>query len=649
MMTASRLLTERVSFFLSCLILVLTLASVAGASDRRLDRPHAVQDPAYGQILYEYYQQRYFAAMTTTHVALDSGALPTQRDRARVMLGALYVAYGMPDDAQALFETLLAEAVDPQLAARVWIHLADLHYRQQRYSDALALLDQRVPEVPADLADQYHALRVRVLMRLGRFEDTVEALAHLVEGSRLSAYLKYNVAVSRINAGQGDQGTALLRELTALQPGDAEVNAIRDKSLLALGVHYLRQGQPEQAGYYMSFARLDGPHSDLSLLLHARAALALEQPQRAVGSLQQLTRRSAQREAVQEAALLLPHLHDQLGNHAAALQGYRDAVAAYTAQYQYLDELTEAIRSGAWFAELVSEPQWSTAMDPLPDFMPNRSDSFPTFQTLFASDAFHTAWQNYHELTRQRRLLGSWQQALPALETLLAAHQRKHQEQVPEALALIAELDAADLEGRLAELFARMDAAIAADDWQVFASADEQRLLDAVAHARRLVDKWGDRVRPASRERLAFYEGLLAWDLQQDIVPRQWQQRKALDEARALLTDTDTLRDNLLRASRADGSRVRAYRREMDRLAEDIRSLDRRGADLLARQQMAIEALALAWIAESRPRLRVMTAAAWEAIGDLQERAVRQDMAAPSSLSPEGPANNAPHRPGRSE
>ena len=605
------------------------MASPAIASDRRLDRPHAVQDPAYGQILYEYYQQRYFAAMTTTHVALDTGALPTQRDRARVMLGALYVAYGMPDDAQALFETLLAEAVDPELAARVWIHLAGLHYRQQRYTDALALLDERVPTVPADLADEYHALRIRVLMRLGRFEETIPALAHLVEGSRLSAYLKYNVAVSRINAGEGDQGTALLRALTAMPPGDAEVNAIRDKSLLALGVHYLRQGQPEQAAYYMSFARLDGPHSDLSLLLHARAALALEQPQRAVGSLQQLTRRSAQREAVQEAALLLPHLHDQLGNHGAALQGYRDAVAAYTGQYDYLDALTLAIRSGDWFAELASEPQWSTAMDPLPEFMPNRSDSFPTFQTLFASDAFHTAWHNYHELTRQRRLLSSWQQALPALETLITAHQRKHQEQVPEAHALIAELDAADLDGRLADLFVQMDAALDADNWQAFASADERRLLDAVAHARSLVDKWGDRVRPASRERLAFYEGLLAWDLQQDIVPRQWQQRKALDEAQALLADTDVLRGNLLRASRDDGSRVSAYRDDMDRLADDIRALDQRGADLLTRQQAAIENLALAWIAESRPRLRIMTAAAWEAIGDLQERAARQEMAAP--------------------
>ncbi|MBZ2190154.1 tetratricopeptide repeat protein [Alcanivorax sp. JB21] len=623
-----RVSVRRVLPLALCLSLSLALmpASVVDASDRRLDRPHAVEDPAYGQILYEYYQQRYFAAMTTTHIALDSGALPTQADRARVLLGALYVAYGMPDDAQALFETLLAEAVDPQLAARVWIHLAELHYRQQRYDDALTLLDQRVPSVPDDLAEQYHALRIRVLMRLGRFEETVSALAHLEQGSRLAAYLQYNVAVSRINAGQGEQGTALLRALTTLPPGTEEVNAIRDKSLLALGVHYLRQGQPEQAAYYMSFARLEGPYSDLSLLLHARAALAQEQPQRAVGSLQQLTRRSPQREAVQEAALLLPHLHDQLGNHAAALQGYRDAVAAYTGQSEYLNELEQAIHSGAWFAQLVSEPQWSTAMDPLPEFMPNRSDSFPTFQTLFASDAFHAAWQNYHELIRQRRLLSSWQQALLALDSLLAAHQRKHQERVPEALALLATLDAAGLEARLADLFARLDAAIAADDWQVFARADERRLLEALAHARTLVDKWGERVRPASRERLAFYEGLLAWDLQQDIVPRQWQQRKALDEASALLAETDTLRENLLRASRDDGTRVLGYRRDMDRLAADILALDQRGVDLLARQQAAIEGLALAWIAESRPRLRIMTAAAWEAIGDLQERAVRRDM-----------------------
>src|SRR5690606_3426869 len=130
-----------------------------------------VEDPAYGQILFDYFQQHYFAALTTTLVALDSNALPTQRDRARVMLGVLYLAYDMPQDAETLFDELLTENIDPSLSARIWIHLAELYYRRAQPEQALTLLDLRVTQVPDDLREPYHALRTRILMRLGRYDD----------------------------------------------------------------------------------------------------------------------------------------------------------------------------------------------------------------------------------------------------------------------------------------------------------------------------------------------------------------------------------------------------------------------------------------------------------------------------------------------
>ncbi|MGB1220710.1 MAG: hypothetical protein ACPG43_04175, partial [Alcanivoracaceae bacterium] len=90
-------------------------------------------DPAYGDILYYYYQRQNFAAMSAILVALDRGALPQQSERARVLLGALYADYAMPGEAERLFDTLLAEAVDQSLANRIWIYLADIYYRRGQY------------------------------------------------------------------------------------------------------------------------------------------------------------------------------------------------------------------------------------------------------------------------------------------------------------------------------------------------------------------------------------------------------------------------------------------------------------------------------------------------------------------------------------
>jgi tetratricopeptide (TPR) repeat protein len=605
---------------LSLLLLVMWPAVALAAP---LHAPHRVEDPAYGQILYDYFQQQYFAALTTTLVALDSNALPTQRDRARVMLGVLYLAYDMPQDAEALFDALLTEDIDPSLSTRIWIHLAELYYRRARPAQALALLDQRVTQVPDDLREHYHALRTRILMRLGRYDETLAALAQLDAGSRLNAYLKYNLAVSRINAGQGEAGLLSLRELTALPPGDAEINAIKDRALLALGVHHLRQGEPQQAAYYMGFARLDGPYAELSLLLHARAALDQGAPARALGSLQQLVARPMQYEPVQEGALLLPGVYEDLGDYAAAEQGYRNAIEGYTAHYRYLGTLSEQIRAGDWFTELLGEVPWSTAMDPLPPLVPERADSFVSFRALFASHAFHSAWRNYHELLRQRRLLARWRAALPAMEQLLAAHETRHQERVPQAHALLAEVDAARLDQQLQHLFERLDAAVLDNDWRALGDEQETRLLAALTEARALAEKWGDRVRPNVREKLAFYEGLLAWDLQDDQVPRQWQHRKALNEAQRLLQDTDALRGRVARAATDDSGRLAQWRSALTDLTRTVEELDARGEQLMQRQQDAIETLALEWIARERPRLNGLAAQAWMALSDVQARAAR--------------------------
>lgn len=615
---------QPVGLLLLGVLSVLGAATGASASDYRIDRPHDVRDPAYGQILYEYYQQRYFAALTSTLIALDTGALPEQRDRARVLLGALYANYGMPDEAEALFRELLDEAVDPELAIRVWVHLAELYYRQGRYPRALSLLEIQQAVVPPDLRQHFFGLRARILMRLGRFDEAASELDGLATDDRVGAYVRYNLAVSHINAGEGEQGVLHLRRLAALQEGDDEINAIKDKAILALGVHHLRRGDNQAAAEITRLARLDGPFSDVSLLLHARAMLHGGTPERALGSLQQLTARSMQRETVQEASLLLPYFYDLLGDVPAARDAYRDAIRRFTEQMQNLGELANHIRSGDWFTEVAGSPQWSTAMDALPDFLPAEVDSFATFERLFASHAFQKGWQNYHEILRQQNLLERWAQALPAMETLLAAHQRKHDETLPAAFVLLQENQDEDFASRLDALFAELDRIQDDNDWRALATSDERRLLEALDDASARAEKLGDRLRPELHEKLAFYRGLLAWDLQDDLVPRQWQQRRALRESRTLLQQNQALAERVHEAAGRDLARMGEYRQELDELSATIDRLETRGDALLRRQQQAMERLALAHIDDTLKRLVFFTAESWDALGDLQSRAVQE-------------------------
>ncbi|MCC1496682.1 lipopolysaccharide assembly protein LapB [Alcanivorax sp. 1008] len=603
-------------------LLVLLLSAPLMASNR-IDRPHQVVDPGYGAILFDYYQQNWFAAMSQALMALETGTLPTQAPQAQVLLGALYAHYGMPDEAEALFRKLLAESVDPALAPSIWLHLAELHYRKQRYTDALALLDEQIGTPPEQLNRQFHALRTRLLMRMGRFEETGDALDYLNEDS-LSAYLRYNLAVSRINSGDGDRGEGLLWQVANLPPGDDETNALKDRAMLALGVHYLRTGQTRQARKVLRAARLDGPYSETALLLHGRAWIASDEPARALGSLQTLAERSLQFEETQEALLSLPWLFQVLGDFGRAATGYRYAISRYTEHYRYLAELEQQIRSGQWFADLVQEPVWSTAMEGLPPFKPGRVESFATFRHLFASHDFHSRWRDYHEQLRQIHLLHSWRQRLPAIEEMVAAQVRKHREQVPLAEDMLAALEQAGWPQQLKKMEQRFKHGQQSNDLSMFASEDERKLLAAVDEVETLMSRWPEKIKPELRERLALQKGLLLWQLQENSVPRQWQRESQLKELDTLLKETAVLSDRVSSAASGDSHRVVSLGHQLAGLYNEIGELEGRGDKLLGRQQQQIELLAMTQIETTRQRLKAFTAESWAALGDLQNLMVRE-------------------------
>lgn len=600
----------------------MVLMLVSSLAWGRLDKPHQVQELAYGEVAYLYLQGDYFAALTRAQMALERGEVDVHRADLEVLLGAMYSAYGMPEDAERVFSALLDQQVSGEVAQRAWIHLAGLFYRQQKYQRALETLEQQVGTPPEGLQEVYLSLRARVLMRLGRYEKAAESLDAFAENHPLNAYLRYNLAISWINGKHPGLGQEWLWELANLPPGAPEVNAIKDKAMLALAIYMLRSDQEDRALQLLRDARLEGPFADVSLLLYARALLIENQPARALPVLQKLDRQSIQRSTVQEAQLAIPYLYEQMGDQRSARQAFQTALERFDGLEQYLLEVEARIASGAWFEEMVGEPRWSTAMDPVPPFLPKRVKSFPTFYEWFATTEFQHGWHNYHELMRQRNLLTQWQNTLPAMQTMLAAHERKHQQVRPQAKALLRELSQQDFQERLTRLQRDYDTAVSEQDPLPFATDKEQRLWEAQQEAERKTRGWGKRKRPDMTAKLDFYKGILLWEMQEDIVPRQWQRKQELSEISTLLDQTRVLRSRVMVASNRV-QRLEYFRQELPALERELASLQQRGERLMRRQQYSLQASAFEQVTVTRKRLKRFSAAAHEGLADLYNKALR--------------------------
>ena len=223
---------------------------------------------------------------------------------------------------------------------------------------------------------------------------------------------------------------------------------------------------------------------------------------------------------------------------------------------------------------------------------------------------------------RQRNLLTQWQNTLPAMQTMLAAHERKHQQVRPQAKALLRELSQQDFQERLTRLQRDYDTAVSEQDPLPFATDKEQRLWDAQQEAERKTRGWGKRKRPDMTAKLDFYKGILLWEMQEDIVPRQWQRKQELSEISTLLDQTRVLRSRVMVASNRV-QRLEYFRQELPALERELASLQQRGERLMRRQQYSLQASAFEQVTVTRKRLKRFSAAAHEGLADLYNKALR--------------------------
>jgi hypothetical protein len=135
--------------------------------------------------------------------------------------------------------------------------------------------------------------------------------------------------------------------------------------------------------------------------------------------------------------------------------------------------------------------------------------------------------------------------------------------------------------------------------------------------------------------KLDFYKGVLLWEMQQDIVPRQWQRQQELNDISAMLDQTRKLRSRVMVASNRV-QRLDFFRQELPALEQELASLQQRGERLMRRQQYSLQASAFEQVTVTRKRLKRFSAAAHEGLADLYNKALRngREPAARSDSAP---------------
>jgi hypothetical protein len=613
---------------------LLTLAAAVGwsvfggvaAEARDESGGTVVQDLAYGEVLFHFFQDDYFTALTRLLAAQTRNEIPHHAAESELILGGMYLSYGQHRLAGEIFERVLQQAVEPGLHDRAWFFLAKIWYQRGYLAESEAALARIGGELPDQLEPERRMLHAQVLMDQGRFAEALTALETWKRPSDAwIGYAKYNVGVSLVRLGEIEQGARVLDEVGRLDPENPKLDALRDKANLALGYAWLQAARPIEAKPSLQRVRLNGPFSNKALLGVGWSDAESADYRAALAPWLALRDRSLLDSAVQESLLAVPYAFAQLGADKQAADHYVDAIEAFNGEIERLTRSIEAIRNGELVTELLGRHAdatndssgWYWRLDRVPDSIESRY-----LYELLASHQFQEGLKNYRDLLQLNRNLEHWVDSLGAFDDILDTRQRAYDQRLPNIDGNLARVDLDAMAARRVELESQLLAIERSEDAVALGTPTEQETWRKLAAMEAKLALLGED--PAAEELRAkqrFLKGLLLWDLRRDYKARLWAEKKSLNELDRQLREAQRRHHEVASARDDWPEKFAGLTARIDDLRPRVLGIQTAARTALSRQQLFLQDIAVAELEAQRDRLNAYMVQARFALASIYDRA----------------------------
>ncbi len=579
-----------------------------------------VRDLYYGEVLFQFYKQDDFTALTHLLAARDAGRVPHHEAESELLLGGLYLSYGQHDRAEDIFQRLLKDTQTPSVRDRAWYYLGKLRYERGLYDEALASFANIGPDLPNALAAELPMLVAQSHMATGDFDGAERVLSAWDAPESWLAYARYNLGVALVRLNRVPQGAKLLDRVGRMDADSAELKSLRDKANLALGYAWLQGNDAAQARPVLERVRLQGPFSSKALLGVGWADALDADYQAALVPWLELMNRDLMDSAVQESFLAVPYALGRLEVHGSAVERYERALGTFDEEIARLDSAVARARGGGLIPALLENDdkelgRWYWHLDALPD-----NDDSRYLYLLLADNSFQEGVKNYRDLAALANYLADWRARVESYSGMVANRVAGFQQRLPEAEQRLATVDVGALAARRDAAAARLAAAESSRDVAALATAEEldrwQRLAAIEADP-----QFGAPGNAGLRERLRVLKGVMTWDLDREFKERAWRERRALRELDAAISTAETRLAGIRAAETTEPGRFDEFSARIAALTPRIVAMQAAIDATLDRQQHMLASLAERELEAQKQRLVSYRVQARFALATIYDRA----------------------------
>lgn len=515
----------------------------------QVDRKHKVDDIAYGEILFDYFNNDFEKAIVKTRTAQQKNVLKHNNVHSELLLAQLYILEGLPTRAEQTLQVIAQNRVSEQTRNLALFQLVRIYTYQGKLKEAQNLLETQFTGLTEVKELERKVLLANIYTLQKNAEGVKQILADANPEITRNAYVKYNFAANNLNVTNDELALPVLQELGQGMHEDLESRSIKDFANLTLGVYHLKREELEQAKTYFKAVGYIGPHSTAALYYISWIELKENNLKSAFAYLVDLSQRNPTDPYVGKSFLLRPYALEKIGSTHLALSGYLRAAEIYERLINDVDTTINIINSDVWLQKLAPQTMESITLyekiPPKPGWIDTQTNEANFLIDLYSSDHFAVVYQNFWELELLARDMKDKNQKFSVFQLQKQTHDAKFSALAPEAEALLNSRRIQLIENRLQQINDEITEIAAGNDFLSAPTPEQANRLNKIAYLHSILDKEPADQYQVQRRYLSYLEGVNAWNVSQDSFERQWKIKKQYKELKSLLDETETHKQHI--------------------------------------------------------------------------------------------------------
>lgn len=593
------------------------------ASD--INQKKVVRDLAYGVALYHFFNQEYLDSAVQLMVAKELNRIPHHREDGDLLLGGIYLSYGLHLDAERVFDRLIDAGAPPSVRDQTWYSIGKIRYQKGLQDDAIRAFEQIGGHLDRETLNESQLLLANLLMQRGEYEQASGILEKLPRNSVDAVFAEYNLGIALFRAGRYIEGAEYLAKVGRMNTNEKELLALKDKANLALGFALLGQEESKKARAFFKLVRLNGPFSNKALLGFGWSHAMQKDFETALSSWLELRSRKKSDSSVYESLLAVGYALEQLKAFPQSMQSYLEAIEIFKDEDARLSKAIRQVKNGKLMDYLVNKALSERDGEITDTGIIQDVPEFRFITGIVSSHSFNEAIKNLRDLKLLRSKLKYWSNAIPTFKDMLRLRRQAYEERLPKLMPEQGKYRLAALRDEKALYEEEYQRIVKQRDIVAVATEKERQLLDRLAGIKSRLQNVGRGMKASQygsyESKYHLYRGLLEWNISTTFNERIWKLRKGLNQVDKEIIKTAETQDLLNSAQNRAPKGFQGYDRQIDQMGKKVRRLRKQIDKVYAKQQKEVQDIIvneLSWLQE---RLAEYLDQAQFSLARLQDRA----------------------------